>query len=119
LADLEASTSRVESICISSPGAATGNPENMPAGRPASDRRVDPEPVVCLPRDKVSNKRYNVRSDGNAPATPALARISPVRQIVNPAVREESSVASPIACRMAATTRSSTRPVGDLCFATL
>ena len=41
-----------------------------------------------------------------------------MRQITKPAVREEASVASSIACRIAAATRSSTRPVGDIRLAT-
>ena len=47
--------------------------ENMPSGRPASDRRVRADPVVCRPRDNVSNNRYIVRCDGTT------ARSTPVR----------------------------------------
>ena len=50
-------SSGVESICISSPGAATGSWPNMPSGRPASDRRVDAEPVVCFPWASRPNNR--------------------------------------------------------------
>ncbi len=50
-------SSGVESICTTSPGAAAGTDPNMPSGRPASDRRVDADPVVCRPCDRVPNSR--------------------------------------------------------------
>ena len=39
-------SSGVESICITSPGAAAGTRPNGPSGRAASDRRVLADPVV-------------------------------------------------------------------------
>jgi len=50
-------SSGVESICTISPGAAAGNDPNMPSGRPASDRRVDAEPVTCRSCNRVPNSR--------------------------------------------------------------
>ena len=40
-------SSGVESICTTSPGAATSSDPNVPFGRPASDRRVEADPVTC------------------------------------------------------------------------
>ena len=105
-------SSGVESMCISSPGAAAGSWPNMPSGRPASDRRVDADPVVCLPRDKAANNRYDVRCGGRTAVLSLAARICPVRQITNAAVFDDSSAASAIACRIAATTCGSARPKG-------
>jgi len=50
-------SSGVESICTTSPGAAAGSDPNMPSGLPASDRRVDADPVACRPCDSVPNSR--------------------------------------------------------------
>jgi hypothetical protein len=50
-------SSGVESISITSPGADTVRAANMPSGRAARDRRVLAEPVVCLPADTLSNNR--------------------------------------------------------------
>jgi hypothetical protein len=40
-----------------SPGAATASDPNVPCGRPASDRRVDADPVTWRPRASVPNSR--------------------------------------------------------------
>ncbi len=50
-------SSGVESICITSPGAFTCRWANGPSGRAASDRRVRADPVVCLPADSAENSR--------------------------------------------------------------
>ena len=50
-------SSGVESICISSPGAPAGSSLNGASGRLASDRRVRAEPVMCKPWVSLSNNR--------------------------------------------------------------
>lgn len=42
-------SSGVESICMSSPGALAGTSPNGPGGRALTDRRVRAEPVACVP----------------------------------------------------------------------
>ncbi len=53
-----------------------------------------------------------VARDGSVPAWPRSARICRVRQTMNVAVRDESSVASAIACSIAPATAGSARPAG-------
>jgi hypothetical protein len=104
-------SSGVESICISSPGAAASACPNG-GGRAASDWRARADPVMCRPRASVANSRYNVRRDGSATASPCSARTSSaVRHSTKLAVRDDEAAASSIAARIAATTRSSVRPV--------
>ena len=50
-------SSGVESICITSPGAHASVSPNGPSGRSASERRVRADPVVCLPADSLSSSR--------------------------------------------------------------
>lgn len=50
-------SSGVESISITSPGALTRSWLNGPSGRVASDRRVRADPVTCRPADKAENNR--------------------------------------------------------------
>jgi hypothetical protein len=50
-------SSGVESICISSPGASAGSSPNGLSGRLASDRRVRADPVVCRPWESLANNR--------------------------------------------------------------
>jgi hypothetical protein len=50
-------SSGVESTWTTSPGAAAASDPNVPAGRPASDRRVDADPVTWRPRASVPNSR--------------------------------------------------------------
>jgi hypothetical protein len=58
-------SSGVESISISSPGAAGQARENIRCGRPARPRRVAADPVVCLPADSRENSRNIVARDGS------------------------------------------------------
>ena len=71
-------SSGVESISISSPGAAGQAWREHPSGRPARPRRVAADPVVCLPADSRENNRNIVARDGSVPclarARPAAAR---------------------------------------------
>jgi hypothetical protein len=50
-------SSGVQSICITSPGAHASASPNGPSGRSASDRRVRADPVVCLPTASFSSNR--------------------------------------------------------------
>ena len=50
-------SSGVESISITSPGALTCSWLNGPSGRAASDRRVRADPVVWRPADRTENSR--------------------------------------------------------------
>ena len=105
-------SSGVESISISSPGAAGWAWENIRCGRAARPRRVAADPVVCLPADNRENSRNIVARDGSRSESPCPARIWRVRQTMNDAVRDESSVASTIACSIASVTAGSARPPG-------
>jgi hypothetical protein len=50
-------SSGVESISITSPGALTRAWLNGPSGRAASDRRVRADPLGCFPADSTENSR--------------------------------------------------------------
>jgi hypothetical protein len=109
---MTSTSSGVESISISSPGAAGLAWENIRCGRPASPRRVAADPVVCLPADSRENSRNIVARDGSVPASPRSARSSRVRHMMNVAVRDDWSVASAIACSIASATTGPQRPAG-------
>ena len=70
------------------------------------------DPVVCLPADSRENSRNIVARDGSRLAWPRSASSCRVRHTMNVAVRDDSSVASAIACSIASATAGSARPAG-------
>jgi hypothetical protein len=105
-------SSGVESICITSPGAVTLTWENAPSGRAASVWQARSVPVVRCPRDSRSKSRQSVRSDPTPAEVSGSWRNRRVPQMMGPAVRVEAFFASAIAMLIAATTCGSPRDPG-------
>ena len=92
------------------PPAGSWREHAAPAGRPATGGWRPTRSCACPPTAGRTAGKASARDGIPAVIAPASARICRVRQKTNDAVRDESSVASPIACRIASTTAGSARP---------